>query len=539
MSAIKAVLLTNDIHVDEDTFLLRSLTKSCCLHHDRVHLRFPIHKDLLHALLKALSDYFLDKSLIYLVNLYLSLFSTAYYGLFRIDEIMKGDHVIKACDVHIGTNKDKLLFILRTSKTHGLESYPQTIKIVSRRKDNMTNKTPDPFCLYQLLWNYLRQRRSFLNDGEQFFVFCDRSPVLQHHFCDVLKIPLTSISVNPLYYSGHSMRIGCAGDLLKLGLSVETIKKIGRWKSNCVYCYLWSFCYLPSFSLIVVWIHALQSVWILGGDFLRELSHMFTSMKTETKREGHKTLYLHLYYNVHMLLLPQLSNMRSYLARVYNELIKTLNDKSFEYHLPRYLIILLDRDLISKARVFDYGVTKTLEDIIKWLLININRAIELRKEDMYGKCPGSLTQSSELRLIWIMMLCRPEGSFDRKVNSLTTKFNSILEEVVAGDRRSHILLVQVDSQAAFDCVGNLTQMGIYEYWRNLDFQMKEFDWGKTELQPRKPTSKFEPSKNYLGNASRYKWAKQEYWLYQIAIYLLLQNFYCMYASYITFNLLQF
>ena len=48
----------------------------------------------------------------------MALFATAYYGLFRVGEITDSQHAVKACDVHIGVNKRKLLFILRTSKTH-------------------------------------------------------------------------------------------------------------------------------------------------------------------------------------------------------------------------------------------------------------------------------------------------------------------------------------------------------------------------------------------------------------------------------------
>ena len=39
-------------------------------------------------------------------------------------------------------------------------------------------------------------------------------------------------------YGTHSLRSGRTCDLYKLGLSVETIKKIGRWKSNAVFRYL-------------------------------------------------------------------------------------------------------------------------------------------------------------------------------------------------------------------------------------------------------------------------------------------------------------
>ena len=43
---------------------------------------------------------------------------------------------------------------------------------------------------------------------------------------------------NEKLYSSHSLRFGRSCDLYKLGLSVETIKKIGSWRSDSVYRYL-------------------------------------------------------------------------------------------------------------------------------------------------------------------------------------------------------------------------------------------------------------------------------------------------------------
>ena len=63
----------------------------------------------------------------YLKHLYKVLIVTTYFGLFRIGEVTFSDHVVKVSDVHVGTNKKKLLFILRSSKTHGKGSKPQQI----------------------------------------------------------------------------------------------------------------------------------------------------------------------------------------------------------------------------------------------------------------------------------------------------------------------------------------------------------------------------------------------------------------------------
>ena len=53
-----------------------------------------------------------------------------------------------------------------------------------------------------------------------------------------LKFMLQKLKLNADLYNVHSLRIGHCGDLLKMGVSVETIKKIGRWKSNAVFNYL-------------------------------------------------------------------------------------------------------------------------------------------------------------------------------------------------------------------------------------------------------------------------------------------------------------
>ena len=57
--------------------------------------------------------------------------STAYFGLFRISKIAKtpSGHAALVNDVQIASNKNKFLFILRSSKTHGVGSKLQIVKI--------------------------------------------------------------------------------------------------------------------------------------------------------------------------------------------------------------------------------------------------------------------------------------------------------------------------------------------------------------------------------------------------------------------------
>ena len=76
-----------------------------------------------------MEKYFEDKGQIYLKILYKTLFSTAYYGLFRVGELTSGSHPVLVGDVHVSENKNKFLFLLRTSKTHWKDVKPQRVKI--------------------------------------------------------------------------------------------------------------------------------------------------------------------------------------------------------------------------------------------------------------------------------------------------------------------------------------------------------------------------------------------------------------------------
>ena len=128
ISAIKSVLKEGDIEISEDRFLINSLIRACHYKRDRVHIKLPIRRYLLNALLINLDKYYLrtTQPQPYLCKLFKAVFVAAYYGLLRVGEVAKGEHPVLAKDVHIGTNKDKILFILRSSKTHCEGDKPQT-----------------------------------------------------------------------------------------------------------------------------------------------------------------------------------------------------------------------------------------------------------------------------------------------------------------------------------------------------------------------------------------------------------------------------
>ena len=180
--------------------------------------------------------------------MYKALLSTAYFGLFRVGELTLSNHIIKLVDVRVGKNKNKLLFILHLSKTHGKNVMPQTVKINSidfeptghkHRCQSKERMHDFQFCPYQLLHDYVAVRKVGISPLEQFFVLQDQTPVTPAMFRSVLKRLLLLNGFDASLYSCHSTRIGRASDLMELhNLSVESIKKLGRWHSNIVYNYI-------------------------------------------------------------------------------------------------------------------------------------------------------------------------------------------------------------------------------------------------------------------------------------------------------------
>ena len=236
-SAIKHILKLDGYQWDDSKVLLSSLVRSCKLINDRVKTRLPIQKGLLEMLLFEVDRMFVIKNQQpYLAIMYKAIFSLAYYGMFRVGELSLGSHSIKACNVHIGSNKDKILIVLYSSKTHGIESRPQKVKISALK--TLSLKIKKIFCPFKLVTQYMEVRGDYIDEEEQFFVFSDKSCVEPHNIRNVLREILSNLNLDGSLYDVHSFRSGRTSDLAKFGYSIDRIKEMGRWKSNAVYRYL-------------------------------------------------------------------------------------------------------------------------------------------------------------------------------------------------------------------------------------------------------------------------------------------------------------
>ena len=231
VSAIKSKLIADNDDWNDKLVLLSSLINNCRLHNEEVRTRLPIRRPLLITLLYETNRLF---NSVYNIVMYQAFFSFLYYGLLRIGEATASVHVIKAKDVHVDTRKQKLLFILYSSKTHCKGNTLQRISISAQAR---SEKYPC-FCPFNLLSNYMQIRGGYDHDDEPLFVHSDGSVLTAYQARRVLKKLLHSLTLNYKLYNMHSFRKGRAADLLKQGKTVDQIKQFGRWRSNSIYKYL-------------------------------------------------------------------------------------------------------------------------------------------------------------------------------------------------------------------------------------------------------------------------------------------------------------
>ena len=180
ISGIKAILKADGYCWVEDRAELHLIIRACKIENDVVKIRLPISYRLLETLLFEMQRLYSTQP--YLEVLFRALFMLAYYGLMRVGELTFGQHVLKAKDIHIGCNKDKLLVVLYSSKTHGKNNLPQEIKITSMTKQAYQNNCKRRlFCPFQAIREFTAYRGCYENDNEQFFIFRGGMPVRPVH----------------------------------------------------------------------------------------------------------------------------------------------------------------------------------------------------------------------------------------------------------------------------------------------------------------------------------------------------------------------
>ena len=213
-------------------------------------------------------------------------------------------------------------------------------------------------------------------------------------------------------------------------------------------------------------------------------------------REARKTPnayrpYAFSYYNVRGIYFTNSAAYPSVFSRMINSLIHELN---MCHIMPRLLLLIPDGDIVRFLNYSDYGISKMLAVVIDYLIQQVEKVIECKKTSIRQQKPGSVV-ALEPKIIWIRMLDKPA---DANHHALMKKFNSILEETLAGRRNSFIMDGNAFiNNSMYTHLGQLNTVGVLEFWRAIDQSIRDFDYDHTPFMPKEVISNVQNNRYHL------------------------------------------
>ena len=163
-------------------------------------------------------------------SLFKCIFSLAFFGLFRIGELVcnnKRQPQSKVLHLRdIAFKEDSMKVTVRFSKTD------QTGKSSSAI---LKGKKGSPLCPVQATKNYIAKRG--IHAGP-LFCHSDGSFLSRFQFNKVLELALQFCKIDTSNIKSHSFRIGGATNAMCKGVPYEQIRVMGRWQSNAARRYI-------------------------------------------------------------------------------------------------------------------------------------------------------------------------------------------------------------------------------------------------------------------------------------------------------------
>ena len=171
--------------------------------------------------------------------------------------------------------------------------------------------------------------------------------------------------------------------------------------------------------------------------------------------------------------------IRNPFARLYNQLVKALNEEEL---LPKLVVYLPEKVLIEYIDFFGFGISSILDMTIGWMVTQFNRSIDARFQRL-AEIKMGYVREGEPKLIWMKIINSPTHD---KALAIRSKFNAMLEEKLSGIKGNYIM--DVDAELAnqrnfFDRLGNLNEHSKEQFWRALDQQLRHFSRCRDEFKP--------------------------------------------------------
>ena len=140
---------------------------------------------------------------------------------------------------------------------------------------------------------------------------------------------------------------------------------------------------------------------------LKDTFYVLPAIRCECRVNNKAPPYLYDQYNITAHYMQNLS-VGNVLGRTINCLIEGLN----KHRLPRFIIVLLDGDLVAEISNIDRpGISNLIGKAIRWVTRMMEQLLEIKKEDLFNRCTGALAPN-EPKIVWIKMIECPSSTRD-------------------------------------------------------------------------------------------------------------------------------
>ena len=157
-------------------------------------------------------------------------------------------------------------------------------------------------------------------------------------------------------------------------------------------------------------------------------------------------------------------------------------------------------DILRFLDHYEYGISVLSGKCINWVVTNMERAIESRKEQLKRQKPGAVVPS-EPKFIWVKMFNKVNGQ--SKMLAVRKRYNNVLEDILA--TRKHHYIMDVNEVMAktdnFTSNNFINVRGKETFWREIDRQLELFDMQCLSL---KPQARSTPDQGGAGVETEYK-----------------------------------
>ena len=205
-----------------------------------------------------------------------------------------------------------------------------------------------------------------------------------------------------------------------------------------------------------------DTLWFLGDNFAA------TSFRNHFKKvmgPGGQMQYIKKHYKYTTLTFVNsrfASSNTNMLARLQNTLVTRFNQKKNEI-LPRYVLVVLDDDLITFLDFKREGAATLLGNWVQWLAQQFDGIVAERKNQLPVKC-----QNVDTFFYWVT--APVHSLFSKERNNLRLKFNLSLESVIRTQTNMRVIRLKDWNTRDTELVANdkFTETGMTAYWNAID-----------------------------------------------------------------------